>query len=188
MIKAVIFDCFGVLAEDGWLPFKRRFIGDNKRLAEQAADLGKQNEFGMITNDEYYDQTADLLKADESVLRTALGKKIPNLELFDFIRTKLKPKYKIGMLSNANYDVLSELFTKEQASLFDASVMSFTDRLIKPDPRMFELMAQRLGVELSECVLIDDVERYCVAAEEVGMSAIVYKNPTQSKQQLLQII
>ncbi|MDQ3064980.1 MAG: HAD-IA family hydrolase [bacterium] len=188
MIQAIIFDCFGVLAEDGWLPFKRRYIGDNQELAQQAADLGKQNEFGMINNDEYYQQAAQLLGVEESVLRGALGKRVANDELFEFIEKELKPKYKIGMLSNANYDVLGELFTPMQASVFDASVMSFKDKLIKPDLRMFELMATRLDVEMEECVMIDDVERYCVAAEEAGMSSVVYKNPTQATQDLLQIL
>ncbi|MDQ3123101.1 MAG: HAD-IA family hydrolase [bacterium] len=187
MIKAIIFDCFGVLAEDGWLPFKRKYVGGNEDLAQAAADLGKQNEYGLITNDEYYDLASRLLKVDETVLRGALGKKVPNEELFEFINIKLKPHYKIGLLSNANYDVLIDLFTTEQAGVFNASVMSFKDKLIKPDPRMFQLIAERLDVELEECVLIDDVERYCVAAEAVGMSSILYENPTQAMRQILQI-
>ena len=38
--KAIIFDCFGVLAEDGWLPFKRKYIGDNLELMQTISDLG----------------------------------------------------------------------------------------------------------------------------------------------------
>lgn len=184
MIKAIIFDCFGVLAEDGWLPFKRKYIGDNAELAQAISDLGKQNEYGMVTNDEYFGQVADLIGVDEETLKQAVNRRVPNQELFDFIKKELKAKYKIGLLSNANYDVVHELFTPAQAELFDASVMSYESKMIKPDRRMFELMSQRIGASLDECVFIDDVERYCVAAEELGMATILYVSQEQTKQAL----
>jgi HAD superfamily hydrolase (TIGR01509 family) len=184
LIKAIIFDCFGVLAKDGWMPLKRRYVGNNAQLAEEIADLGKQNEYGMIDNESHLIKMADLMGIDAEELRGALGKRVPHEDLLDFIKTELKPQYKIGLLSNANYDVLNELFTPEQAKLFDASVMSYESRLIKPDERMFDLIAKRLNVEVSECVFIDDQERYCVAAEEYGMQSIWYQDFDQFKSAL----
>jgi HAD superfamily hydrolase (TIGR01509 family) len=176
MIKAIIFDCFGVLAEDGWMPIKRKYIGNNTSLAEQISDLGKQNEYGMIDNESHLIKMAKLIGIDSELLRTSLNKKVPNEELFDYIKTSLKPHYKIGLMSNANFNVLSDLFTPQQAKIFDASVMSYESRLIKPGERMFDLMAERLGVDVGECVFIDDQERYCVAAEEYGMQSIWYQD------------
>lgn len=180
MIKAIVFDCFGVLAEDGWLPLKRKYIGKNKALEQDISDLGKQNEYGMVDNSEYLTKVAKLLSLEEAKLKRALNRRVPNEELLDYIRAKLRQKYKIGLLSNANFNVLDEIFTEEQAELFDASVLSYESRLIKPDPRSFELMANRLGVELSECIFIDDVDRYCLVAEELGMKSIIYQNPEQA--------
>jgi HAD superfamily hydrolase (TIGR01509 family) len=184
MIKAIIFDCFGVLAEDGWMPIKRKYIGDNFRLAQEIADLGKQNEFGMIDNEAHLHKMASLMGINQEELRAALGRKVPNVELFEFIIAQLKPKYKIGLMSNANFNVLTDLFTEEQASIFDASVISYESRLIKPDERMFDLMAERLGVELDECIFVDDQERYCVAAEDCGMESIYYQNLEQFQERL----
>lgn len=188
MIRAIVFDCFGVLAEDGWLPFKRKYIGDNQEVAQEVADLGKQNEYGIIGNEDYYKQSAEIIGVDEQLLRKAVGKQVPNEELFAFIKNELKPKYKIGLLSNANYDVMHGLFTPKQANLFDATVMSFEDKLIKPDPRMFNLMAERLGVDISEYIFIDDIERYCVAAEALGITSLLYENPTALQRDLLQLL
>lgn len=179
MIQAIIFDCFGVLAEDGWLPFKRQYIGDNTALAQEVADLGKQNEYGMLDTNTYFAQVAGRIGVEEQVLRNAVGKQAPNKELLSYIEQHLKPQYKIGLLSNANYDVVSDLFTSEQAAIFDAAVLSYQTRLVKPDPRMFELIASKLDVVLSDCVFIDDVERYCTAAEILGMQTIVYESPKQ---------
>ncbi len=180
MIKAIIFDCFGVLAEDAWLPFKRKYIGDNQEVADAITNLGLQNEYGVINNDQYFAESAKLMGVDEQELRAILGKRVPNLELFEFIKISLKPKYKIGLLSNANYDILSELFSPAQAEFFDADVLSYKDKLIKPDPRMFQLIAERLRCDVDECVFIDDVERYCVAAESIGMKTVLYKDTNQA--------
>ncbi len=188
MIKAIIFDCFGVLAEDGWTPFKRKYIIHDSKLAKEVADLGKRTDKGMLDHEEMISEVAELAHVDPAILREAVGKKIPNEELFQYIKKELKPKYKIGLMSNANYDVVSELFTYDQASLFDATVMSFESRMVKPDPRMYKLMAERLGSELKESVFIDDQERYCMAAEEIGMSSILYTSPEQLKTELSDIL
>lgn len=184
MIKAIIFDCFGVLAEDGWMPLKRKYIGDNTKLSEEVADLGKQNEYGMIDNEAHLQMMAKTMGIDAEILRKALGIKVPNEELLEYIVTELKPKYKIGLMSNANFNVLADLFTPTQAEIFDASVMSYESRLIKPDQRMFELMAKRLEVEMGECVLVDDQERYCAAADGYGMKTIWYRSFEQFKAEL----
>jgi FMN phosphatase YigB (HAD superfamily) len=157
-------------------------------MAQEVADLGKQNEFGMIDNETHLHKMAEVIGIDPEELRRALGVRVPNEEMFSFITEQLKPKYKIGLMSNANFNVLEELFTEEQAVLFDASVMSYESRLIKPDVRMFDLMASRLGVERQECVFIDDQERYANAAEDIGMCGICYQSPEQFKSELLAIL
>jgi len=177
VIKAIIFDCFGVLAEDGWIPLKRKYVGDNRKLAEAISDIGKQNEYGFIDNETHIRKMAEIMDVDVDILRKGLGIRVPNEELFEYIKKELKPKYKIGLMSNANYDVVHALFTPDQAIMFDASVMSFESHLIKPDERMYQLIAQRLGVAMNECMFIDDQERYCVAAENYGMQAHFYTSP-----------
>lgn len=188
MIKAIIFDCFGVLAEDGWMPLKRKYVGSNADLAEQISDLGKQNEFGILDNETHLHKMAGLMGINVELLRHALGRRVPNEELFEYIIKQLKPQYKIGLMSNANFNVLEDLFTPEQAKIFDASVMSFESRLIKPDERMYELMAARLGVEMQECVFVDDQQRYCQAAEDYGMQGVWFTDLDKFKQELNGII
>jgi len=179
MIKAILFDCFGVLAEDGWTPFKRKYIAHDPELALEVADLGKQTDLGIIGYEQMIEQISELVQVKPDLLRGAVERKIPNQELFSFIMAELKPRYKIGLLSNANYDVLNQLFTPEQASVFDTSVISFEAQLTKPDSRMFELAASRMGVQPEECLFIDDVERYCQAAEDIGMQTIWYQSCEQ---------
>jgi len=174
MIKAIIFDCFGVLAEDGWTPFKRKHILHDPKLVEEVAKLGALSDRRALTYEETVQAVAKLISVDINELRAAVDKKKPNGELFELILNELKPHYKIGLMSNANYDVINELFEMEQAALFDAHVLSYETKLLKPDKAMFELIAKRLGVEMKECMFVDDQEKHCLAAQEYGMTALHY--------------
>jgi HAD superfamily hydrolase (TIGR01509 family) len=174
MIKAIIFDCFGVLAEDGWTPFKRKHISHDPKLVEEVARLGALTDKGVLSYEETIQTIARMLHVKDSELREAVDRKVPNEDLFELILNDLKPHYKIGLMSNANFDVINELFAIEQSALFDADVLSYETGLLKPDKKMFELIAQRLAVDMSECLFIDDQEKHCIAARSYGMKVFHY--------------
>lgn len=184
MIRAIIFDCFGVLAEDGWTPFKRKHIEPDVNLTKEIARLGALTDKGILSNEETVTEMARLINVPINDLRHALERKVPNEPLFDYIRTTLKLHYKIGMLSNANYDVVNELFLMEHTELFDAHVLSYETKLLKPDRRMFELAAKRLGVDMDECVYIDDKLQHVEAAQSYGMRSFQYVSLQDLKERL----
>jgi HAD superfamily hydrolase (TIGR01509 family) len=64
--------------------------------------------------------------------------------------------------------------------------MSWLARVIsaKPEPEAYEITADRLGVRLEECVMIDDRLELCEGAQAVGMKAIMYKGLKQLKTDL----
>lgn len=184
MVKAIIFDCFGVLAEDGWTPFKRKYIEGNPEVALAVQLLGKEVDSGKRSYRDMIKETAQLVGVDESVVRIAVERQVPNEELFAYIQADLKPGYKIGMLSNASYDVMKLLFTADQAAVFDATVLSYEAGCVKPDEKMYRLIAERLEVNTSECLLIDDQQRHCDGAIDAGMQAVLYENFNQAKRDI----
>lgn len=188
MVKAIIFDCFGVLAEDGWTPFKKKYIEGNEKVALAVQLLGKEVDSGKRSFEDMIHETAHLVNVPESVVRTAVERQVPNEELFAYIQSSLKPAYKIGMLSNASYNVLDLLFTKEQVKLLDAHVLSYEVGLVKPDIRMYEAIAERLGVVPEECVMVDDQSRHSAGAISAGMQAILYDNFDQMKKDLSKLV
>ena len=104
-----------------------------------------------------------------------------NHELFNYIKTSLKPHYKIGVLSNSAANWLNMLFAPEQRALFDATALSYETGFIKPDRRAYEIIAKRLEVDLRSCIYVDDNPEHCQAAAECGMAAIVYSSLAQLK-------
>ena len=97
-----------------------------------------------------------------------------NIQLADLIRS-LRGRYKIGLLSNAwsnMRQVLDERF--HVADLFDELIISAEVGLAKPDPRIYHLAVQRLNVQPSETVFIDDMLKNVEAARLEGLHAIQY--------------
>ncbi len=182
-MQAVVFDCFGVLATEGWLAFKAKYFGHDQELFEQASDLSHQADRGLISREWAINETASLAGVSSDELREAIGHNMPNEELFAYIR-KLKANYKLGLLSNAAGNYLGQIFTDEQLGFFDAVCLSFECGFIKPQPQAFETMAQRLGVPVEACVFIDDQEHNVDGARAVGMSAVLYRDNVHLREEL----
>lgn len=188
MIKAIIFDCFGVLAVDGWLPFKEEHFGDNPELFDQATNLNKRSDAGLASYTDFIRDIAILAGVEESVVRGEIEHNPPNKRLFQLITTELKPNYKIGLLSNAGANWLGDIFTPEQNKLFDAVSLSFESGYIKPDVRAFEDIAAKLQVQPEECVFVDDQPRYGDGAQAAGMKFIAYSDFERCRAELTQIL
>jgi len=187
MTKAIIFDCFGVLATEAWLPFKAKYFGHDPDLLAQVEAISWQANRGIIRRDTAIQQTAKLAGlAVEDVIQ-AIDRNAPNEELFAYIR-ELEKEYKIGLLSNIAGNFLYQIFTDEHLALFDVVSLSFEKGYAKPQARAFETIAEELDVEPAECVLVDDQERNITGAREAGMKAILYKNVPQLKKDLAKLL
>jgi len=179
-MKAVIFDCFGVLVEGSLEPMCEAFFPGDAKALRDVIDLEARASRGEITYEEFLQTCAKWANRDPDELRAFLDNNPRNEPLLDFIATDLKPHYKIGFLSNAADDWTEELFTNEHLALFDDIILSFQHFMSKPDVKIFELAAERLGVETTDCLFIDDVEKYCEGARQAGMKVIQYRDVSQT--------
>lgn len=174
MIKAVIFDCFGVLAHDGWLPFREKYFSENPTKLNEATDLNKRSNAGFIDYEDFLHQVGELAGMTGEQARKEIEDNPADARLFHFMRQRLKPHYKIGMLSNASDYHLDDIFTSEQVSLFDEIVLSYQVGAVKPDPVMYQTIANKLGVLPEECIYIDDQPWYADGASAIGMKGIQF--------------
>jgi HAD superfamily hydrolase (TIGR01509 family) len=93
------------------------------------------------------------------------------------------------MLSNISESGIHKRFTDEELNAhFDTVVVSGEIGYAKPEPEAYEIVAQRLGVRLVECVFTYDKLEFCEAARGVGMQAIVYESLEQFKADLEKIL
>lgn len=177
MIKAVIFDCFGVLYTDG----RSQIIEacpDEKRQALN--DLFLQADYGYISGNDFSIAVTELLNMEASVFAAMTdGVYARNELLVERIRS-YKKSYKIGLLSNVSENLFVDLFHPEdQAALFDAVVLSSRVGMIKPSEAIYLLAADQLGVSPHEAVMIDDIERNVQGARDAGMQGIQFTSTPQ---------
>jgi putative hydrolase of the HAD superfamily len=188
MIKAIIFDCFGVLTAGTW----KAFMDSLPETAdvEAARDLNRAYDAGIISKEEFLQGVKEATGHEPQQVEELLASDITkNIPLLDYIRDLRGRGYKIGMLSNIATNWIRDVFlTPEEGALFDDMVMSFEVGMVKPDPRLFRLACERLGAEPTEVVLVDDIDRYCVAAKAEGLQTVLYTDFKQTKQELENIL
>jgi putative hydrolase of the HAD superfamily len=67
--------------------------------------------------------------------------------------------------------------------IFEVVVDSAFVGMRKPDPRIYELTLERLGGGLvaGDCVFVDDIDLNCTAAQELGMTAVLFETHEQAR-------
>ncbi|MBL8121935.1 HAD-IA family hydrolase [Candidatus Saccharibacteria bacterium] len=189
MIKAIVFDCFGVLVGKGIWHSYTMAGGDAVKDAAYIDEVLERANGGLIDDKECSSLLSGRLGISEAEWHDIKQREEqPDEELFTYIRTMLKPKYKIGLLSNVASGVIDLKIPADLRSVFDAEVLSADSGVQKPDPRVYTLMADRLGVACSEMVFTDDQARYLPAAQELGICVIQYHGLDQFKIKLDQIL
>jgi len=92
----------------------------------------------------------------------------------------------LGLLSNIIEDLVPRFEAKHGAWLSHFTSLTYSCRIgvAKPDPRAYQICAQRLGVATSDALFFDDNERNVAAARETGMAAELFTSPEQVRARL----
>jgi putative hydrolase of the HAD superfamily len=183
MIKAIVFDCFGVLATEAWRPFKAKYFGHDPELFARASNVSWQADRGLMSYDDFIHTVAKMAGITPAEAIAYIARNVPDEHLFAYI-TELKVNYKLGLLSNVAGDYMHRIFTASQLALFDVIELSFESGFIKPEKEAFAIIAKRLRVGLDECLFVDDQQRNIDGAQTAGMTAVLYHSAAQLRQEL----
>lgn len=187
-MKAVIFDCFGVLY-GGSLFTLLNMAQPEQRNA--IVDLNRQNDYGFLTFEDYTNGMAELLGRSPSELQLIFQqKRVRNQPLFDFINEIRSPDVKIGLLTNAGRDMPGVLFSEQELNggVFDAYIVSSEQGLVKPNPAVYTLLANKLGVAENDCLMVDDAFENCHGAEAAGMQSVWFADNETAKAHVREFI
>ncbi len=182
MIKAIIFDCFGVLLGNAYKMHLIEVEQQDPERANEIRSINHASDMGILTREETADAISSLFGMDaEEFLEEQNQVEVPNKELLAYIAS-LKQHYKIGLLSNiSSRERLSIRFLDgELESHFDTVVASGDEGYVKPQREIYEIAATRLGVLPTECVFVDDIAEFCEGARQIGMQAIQYQSNQQA--------
>lgn len=176
------FDCFGVMTEDGWMAFLNRYA--KPESLQDLVDSNRKLDLGLIDFEQHIEEVVDIsgVERDEA-LRIIVVNHTVNSKLVELIK-RLKPNYKIGMISNIGGNRLSEFLPQEAIELFDVITLSFAVGAIKPQPEIYQKHLDDMGVEPVELIFTDDRQENCRGAETLGIKAIYYQNMIQLEDDL----
>lgn len=174
MIKAIIFDCYGVLYPNACRHFFERhqelFDGDSTSLDK----LNEQMDLGKITRADFFTEVEKKTGISAGQIKAEIDQElVVDKRLVEFIK-QLKKSYRIGLLSNAGQEEISIIYRDQVAELFDAVTISYEAHVVKPDKEIFLICAKRLGVDPADCLFIDDSLVNIQAAQKLGMETIYY--------------
>lgn len=187
MIKAIIFDCFGVLVKSGHNLLRQDFPELHSLVDElqDKSDLGvlSRHEFNQIvaektglTSDQVDDRYWGTNKYDFSAIDMADSLKKSGL-------------FKVGLLSNISRDWMHEILEYfDDRKIFDEMLLSGDVNIVKPDQRIFKLMADKLGFKPDECVMVDDLASNINGARLAGMHGVVFYSTDQARDDLNKLL
>lgn len=185
MIKAIIFDFFGVIGQSTY-KLIHEYFDTNEEQNKQFKELSKSLDYGFISQKQFIKSYGDILHISEAEMqkiyhdtghRFGMSKK-----LLEFIK-ELEKNYKIGLISNVSKESYFE-FIEPLKEYFDVIVTSYHTKLAKPERAIYELAAKDLAVNVSECVMIDDHFDNCEGARAAGMEAIQFEDTEHLKIEL----
>jgi putative hydrolase of the HAD superfamily len=197
MVEAVIWDFGGVLTSSPFEAFARFETArglppDIIRRTNAANHL--ENAWAKFERAEVDIEAFDQLFAAESL---ALGAEVRGREVLPLLSGDLRPEmvealkrvktqFKTGCITN-NLPANAigsiggrSLYIAEVMALFDHVIESAKIALRKPDPRIYRIMVEALGVDPKECVYLDDLGVNLKPAREMGMTTIKVLNARQA--------
>jgi epoxide hydrolase-like predicted phosphatase len=136
-------------------------------------------ETGAMSGEEFDRQLAPVLSEglDTAVDPTGLTARLfggvrPDDAMIEAVRTARRAGLKTGLISNT-WGTVRPTGTD---GLFDAQILSGEVRLRKPQPEIYLLAADRLGVEPEACVFVDDLPANVEGARAVGMEGVLHRD------------
>lgn len=197
MIKNIIFDIGNVLTDFRWEDFLRDKGFDEemiKRLAEACvySDVWKEYDRGIWTDEEILDGFAANDPEITQEIHQAFGDfkdlVTPRDYAIPWVKELKEKGYKVWYLSN-----FSNKATTECAECLgfipytDGGILSFRDKVIKPDAAIYELLLNRFGLVAEESVFIDDTLVNVEAAEALGIHGIHFISKEQTEKELCEL-
>lgn len=194
MIKTIIFDIGNVLTGFEWEAFFQRF-GYSEEILERIAkatvgsDIWAEYDRGVLSDEEVMDAFVKNDPGIEKELRESLKDIRGMLVRYDYAVPwiqELKSKgYQVLVLSNfagRAYEECKEVL--DFLEYVDGGILSYRDKVIKPQPEIYRLLLDRYSLDSQQCVFLDDTERNLKAAEQFGIHTIHFKNKEQAEQEL----
>jgi putative hydrolase of the HAD superfamily len=183
-----VFDSFRAFCEEEGLDprsIKRLFREDPSAL-----ECVRGLERGELTEEQFAARFGELLELEPArrggLVDRMFGHIQPDDDMVEALRRARAQGVRTGLISNSmgagRYDRSSF------PDLFDGVVISGDEGMHKPEPVIYELGAERVGLAPADCVFVDDLRENCDGAEAVGMTAVLHRGAAKTLPRLEELL
>lgn len=194
MIKNIILDIGDVLVKSNWHDFFKNKGHDERTVARIAkatffSPVWKELDRGVLSLDEVLDGFVKNDPEIEEILRHIFDDINEFIIAYpyacEWICRLHESGFQVYCLSNISDKIYRECEKEFEFLKFtDGRILSYEEKLIKPDPVIYRLLLERYNLKADECIFIDDQEINVNAAKKLGMYGIVFQNQLQAEHEI----
>ena len=198
-MKGLLVDFGGVLTTNVFASFRAFCLDEGldpdavKRLFSEeprALEYVRRIERGELSEEQFAERFGELLELEDErrpgLVDRMFGHIRPDDEMVEALRRARAQGIRTGLISNsmgaARYD------RSTFPELFDGVVISGDEGMHKPEPAIYELGCERVGLAPADCVFVDDLRENCEGAQAVGMTAVLHRGAEQTLPRLEELL
>ena len=189
--RGLLVDFGGVLTTNIWDSFdrfcaveglERGAVLELFRSDGEALALLRALERGAMADAVFERDFGEMLGvAPEGLIKRLFGGLAPEPAMIEAVCTARATGIRTGLITNSWG---MGVYDRAPLEIFDATVISGDVGLHKPQAEIYELGAERIGVEPQACVFVDDLQENVAGAAAVGMTAILHREPATTVAEL----
>ena len=186
-IKAVIFDCFGVLYTGSLTELASHCAGEHD--TKELYDATRAADHGFLSREDYIARVMELTRLSKQEVMELMGSaQVRSRGVFGYAAELKSRGYKIAVLSNIGRDTIHKLFDEADYELFNAIIASGDIGVTKPHITAYDRTLDRLRVEPGQAIMIDDAYSNIAGAIEAGMHGVVFTSLAEMKQKVEELL
>lgn len=190
MFKNIILDVGGILFDDSQKNIEKLLNKDCNWIYKNAYGKGfKECLLGIKTVQKHIESLSNL--NDFENMKYILNKE--NLEKsyplikgnFEYIKNLRKIGYKLYLLTNItedSYYYINNIINID--TTFDGGIYSYQEHIIKPNPKIYQLLIDKYNLNKEETIFFDDKEKNVIEAKKLGITAFVFNSIDDIKKAL----
>lgn len=187
MIKAILFDFDGVLTIDKYGSSSIiKYISQRTGIPLELVKSGyykynKQLLLGELTHKDMWKDFCDELgqKIDYQILIEAFEGTGLDAKMIDYIK-ELKKRYLIGMITDNKIDRIEVVLTANHLEeFFDVVAISADVHSRKDNQPIFQYALDKLCVQATECIFVDNTADNLLLPKEIGMKTILFDDESR---------
>lgn len=194
MIRNIVFDIGNVLTDFRWKEFLQDKGFDDAmtgRIARASVESPVWNE---VDRGEWDMERlmAEFVKQDPEIeaelhiafddLKGIVTKRDYAIPWIKELKAKGYGVYYLSNFSEKAYEDCAEAL--DFLPYTDGGILSYRDKVIKPDEKIYQLLLSRFGLKAEECVFLDDTLRNVEAAQKLGFHGICFRTREQAEEEL----